>query len=125
MEKQFGDGAPDLAFEMEHAMQDVVTEGNEAAMNVCRLAARRTVRTGQRGAAVAAIAVCCIALPALARRRAFDRVRDDAAGNDIARCFAFDTHARENIRPRRRRGTGSGDERKGLGNGEWGPETGD
>jgi hypothetical protein len=52
IEHELGQRAPELAFEVEDRVQDVVAEADDAAVDVRRLAAARAVCAGQRGTAV-------------------------------------------------------------------------
>src|SRR5262245_61187985 len=92
MNEQLRQRAPDLAFEMKDAVEDVVAEREEAAMKVRPLTARRAKGTGELSAAIAAGAV-----HRFARRPAgttFDSRCDYGPGQRIAGGFWFDSHSR-------------------------------
>ena len=90
MEEQLGNRAPHLAFEVEHAVQDVVAEVQQAAMQMRPLAARGAERAVQRSAAIEALAA--VRRRSFFARRAFDGARDDRARQHVACCFPFPAH---------------------------------
>jgi hypothetical protein len=74
MEEQLGQRAPHLAFEVEHAVQDVVAEVHEAAMQMRALTARSAERAVDRGTAIETLsAVACRPLFSPTRPRPFPR----------------------------------------------------
>ena len=77
-------GAPDLALEMEDAVQQIVPEGVNRAVDVRRLPAFVAIRPGQRGAAIEAIAAALV--PRLAGRR-LDGAGDHAARDRFSNAF--------------------------------------
>jgi len=98
MKEQLRKGLPHLAFEMKHAMQDVMSDRAEAAVDMGGLPARRTISTLQLSAAISTVVVCFgrVRIARAAGFPSFDRVRNDRTREDITRCFAFDSHASEN-----------------------------
>jgi hypothetical protein len=78
-------GAPDLAFEMEHAVGEIVPEGGERAMDMAGLAALRAIGAGERRAAIQAGAAA-VAVARLARLR-LHRPGDEPAADHLADAF--------------------------------------
>ena len=75
---------PDLAFEMEHAVGEVVPECPERPVDVRALSAAMAIFAGQRAAAVEAGLFVRMTV-AFARAR-LERTADDRAGSDIPDC---------------------------------------
>ena len=85
-----GQGAPDLAFEMEHAVKQIVEEGAERTVDVALLPAPMAIRSGKLGAAIQAVPT--LVVRRLSRLR-LDRAGDDSAGNRLADPFDARDHA--------------------------------
>jgi hypothetical protein len=71
---------------MKDAVEEVVEEGRQGAVNVGVLPAFVTKGAGQRSAAVEAIGLVCVPVGPFAGLR-LDRPADDPAGDGVAKAF--------------------------------------